>query len=135
MLQVHLKGSKIDQLRVGIYLYVGATGNDLCPIAAVVTYLAVRGMELSPLFRLPSGQPLTWAHFVDKVRSAMKAAVMDPSGYSGHCFRIGASITAAAKGVGDATIQILERWSSDSYKKYIRVSPNELAQISRTLAK
>lgn len=65
----------------------------------------------------------------------MKAAGMDPSGYSGHCFRIGASTTAAANGVGDATIQILGRWSSDSYKKYIRVSPNELAQISRTLAK
>ena len=132
MLQAHLKGLKIDQLRVGIYLYVGATGNDLCPIAAVVT---VRGMELGPLFCLPSGQPLIWAHFVDKVRSAMKAAGTNPSGYSGYCFRIGASTTAAANGVGDATIQILGRWSSDSYKKYIRVSPNELAQISRTLAK
>ena len=135
VLQVHLKGSKTDQLRAGVHLYVGATGNELCPIAAVVTYLAVRGMEPGPLFRLQSGQPLTRAHFVDKVRSAMKAAGMDPSGYSGHCFRIGASTTAAANGVGDATIQILGRWSSDSYKRYIRVPRDELAQLARTLAK
>ena len=79
-----------------MHLYVGATGNDLCPIAAVVTYLALTGMEAGPLFRLQSRQPITQAHFVDKVRSAMKAAGMDPSGYSGHCFRIGASTTAAA---------------------------------------
>ena len=39
-----------------MHLYVGATGNDLCPIAAVVTYLAVRGMEPGPLFCLQSGQ-------------------------------------------------------------------------------
>ena len=95
---------------------MGATGNELCPIAAVVAYLAARGMEPGPLFRLQSEQPLTRAHFVDKVRSAIKASGMDPSGYSGHRFRIGASTTTAANGVGDATIQILGRWSSDSYK-------------------
>ena len=65
----------------------------------------------------------------------MKAAGMDPSGYSGHCFRISASTTAAANGVGDATIQTLGRWSSDSYKRYIRVPRDELAQLSRALAK
>ena len=86
-----------------------ATGSDLCPIAVVVGYLAVRGMEPAPIFRLQLGQPLTWAHFVDKARPAMKAAGMDPSGYSGHCFRIGARTTAAANSVGDATIQILDR--------------------------
>ena len=134
MLQIHLKGSKPDQLRAGIHLYVGATGNDLCPIAAMVTYLAVRGMEPGPLFCLQSGQPLSRAHFVDKVRSAMRAAGMDPSGYSGHCFRIGASTTATANGVGDATIQTLGRWSSDCYKRYIRVPCEELAQLFRTLA-
>lgn len=31
-----------------MHLYVGATGNDLCLIVAVVTYLAVRGMEPGP---------------------------------------------------------------------------------------
>ena len=90
-------------------------------------------MEPGPLFRLQSGQPLTQAHLVDKVRSAMKAAGMDPSGYSGHCFRISASTTAAANGVGDATVQILGRWSSDSYKRYIRVPRDELAQLSQDL--
>ena len=113
---MHLKGSNTDQLRAGMHLYMGATGSDLCPIAEVVTYLAVRDMEPGPLFCHLSGQPITRAHFVSKVRSAMKAAGMDPSGYSGHCFRIGASTTAEANSVGDATIQILGRWSSDNYK-------------------
>ena len=52
-----LKQSKNDTFRRGIYLYVGRTGSDLCPVAAILAYLAVRerdGTE-GPLFIYKDG--------------------------------------------------------------------------------
>ena len=45
---VRIKASKTDQMRQGVTLVVGGTGNDLCPIAAM---LLIRGREEGPLFR------------------------------------------------------------------------------------
>ena len=50
----HLKTSKTDQERKGadIYMYVGKTGDILCPVAALLAYSAVRGALPGPLFQL-----------------------------------------------------------------------------------
>ncbi len=50
----------------------------------------------------------------------LSLAGVDAARYTGHSFRIGAATTAAANGVNDATIQILGRWKSDCYTRYIR---------------
>ena len=50
MLRVHLKRSKYDQFGRGVDVFVGRTGNVLCPVAAVLAYLAVRGSSPGPLF-------------------------------------------------------------------------------------
>ena len=34
--RIHLKRSKTDQLGKGADIYLGSTGNDLCPIAALL---------------------------------------------------------------------------------------------------
>ena len=59
VVRAHIKASKTDPFRQGVYVYLGATGNDLCPVTAVSVYLAVRGREPSPLFRFASGTALT----------------------------------------------------------------------------
>ena len=41
LMKVQLKASKTDPCRKGINIYVGSTGNNLCPIAAILAYLAV----------------------------------------------------------------------------------------------
>ena len=43
ILRVHLKASKTDPFRLGVDVFVGRTGNDLCPITAMVRYLSMRG--------------------------------------------------------------------------------------------
>ena len=129
---VRIKGSKTDQTRQGITLCIGRTYNDLCPVAAVLAYLARRKVDQRPLFKLDSGQPLTRPKLVDLVKLSIKQAGIDPSHYSGHSFRIGAATTAAANGIGDAVIQMLGRWSSDSYTRYIRIPRNHLAHLSKT---
>ena len=37
IMQVQIKASKTDPFRKGVSIYVGRTGNDLCPIAAMLT--------------------------------------------------------------------------------------------------
>ena len=134
-MQVRLKGSKTDQTRRGVNLYVGRTLNkDLCPVAAMLSYLAIRGFNQGPLFKLQNGSPLTRQKLVDLLRTTLTAAGINPSHYSGHSFRIGAATTAAATGIGDSTIQTLGRWSSDAFTRYIRIPQQQLAQLSATLA-
>ena len=37
---IRLRRSKTDQ---GVHIYLGSTGDDLCPVAALLAYIAVRG--------------------------------------------------------------------------------------------
>ena len=55
VVQVRIKESMTDPFRKGVMVYLGFTDNELCPIAAVTAYLAVRGREPGPFFRLKGG--------------------------------------------------------------------------------
>ena len=135
MLEIKIKGSKTDQTRRGVSLFVGRTHNCLCPVTAILAYLAVRGTSPGPLFLLKDGTTLTRQKLVKMVQSTLQLAGIDPSGYSGHSFRIGAATTAAAKGIDADTIRTLGRWSSDTYQRYIQIPRQELAIISQQIAK
>ena len=52
-----------------------------------------------------------WAH---RLKSALTAAGIYATHYSGHLFQIGAATTAAANGVSNVTIQTLGWWASDA---------------------
>ena len=47
-LAVTIKRSKTDQLAQGVTLSIGATGTDLCPVAAMLGYLIQRGESWRP---------------------------------------------------------------------------------------
>ena len=128
-----LKASKTDQARVGTTVIIERTRDDLCPVAAVFQYLALRGVDNGPLFNLEAGQPLTQQIFVELLKVVLVAASIDPSHFSGHCFRIGAS-TTVTHGLSDVTIQRMGRWKSDSYHRYVRPSNKELAQVAGKLS-
>ena len=51
-----IKQSKTDQLRNG---HKVRRCDDLCPVAALLTYVAVRGDRAGPLFLLEDGRFLT----------------------------------------------------------------------------
>ena len=71
----------------------------MCPVAAVLSYLMVRGTALGPLFVYQDGQKLTHQRFSEAVRGALASAEIDHSKYFTHSFHIGAATTAAAKGL------------------------------------
>ncbi len=133
--RVHLKRSKCDQLREGVDVFLGRTANELCPVTAVLTYMAQRGGQAGAFFRFRDGSPLTKARFVMRVRQALTAAGVNCTLYSGHSFRIGAATAASLAGIQDSTIQALGRWSSTAFLAYIRPPRDQLAGNSYPLAR
>jgi hypothetical protein len=134
MLKVRIKASKTDPFRIGVDIFVGKTGNVLCPVSAVLAYMALRGPGPGPLFQFRDGRPLTRTRLVQKVKEAISAAGINCAPYSGHSFRSGAATTAAKQGISDATIKTLGRWQSNAYQLYIKTPRQQLAAISQRLA-
>ena len=112
LVQFNLNSSKTDSFRKGVQVVIGYTGDDLCPVTAILAYLAARGGSEGPLFRTGDKQPLTRHQFVNEVKTALKSIGLDPSKYAGHSFRAGAA-TAAAR-LEDCTIKTLGRWESSA---------------------
>ncbi len=134
LMRVTIKQSKTDPLRQGVDLYVGRTGTDLCPVAAVLSYLERRGKVPGPLFVFQDGRYLTRARFVERVREGLKKANVNEKDYCGHSFRIGAATTAASRGIEDSIIKTLGRWESVAYLRYVQIAREQLtAYTSRLL--
>ena len=119
----------------GINVFIGHTEDDLCPVVAVLNYIAQSDDQPGLFVRFSDHTPLTKAHFVTKVQEALTSAGVDCSSYSRHSFRIGAATTAARAGVADSVIQTLGRWTSAAFLGYIRTPQEELARITRVLAR
>ena len=109
-------------------VFIGKTSDDICPVAAMVTYLARRGGEEGPLFRLNNGRALTRECFVGMLRDCLRKARVEQNKYAGHSFRIGAATTATQQGI--RMIKMLGRWKNEAYQAYIQTPREKLAAIS-----
>ena len=85
-LRIVLWQSKTDLFGAGVSLFVGATGDTLCPVAAVLSYLSVRPSRPGPLFTYQDGRPLSRANLVAAIRQALAAEGFDASRFNGHKF-------------------------------------------------
>jgi len=133
MAQIHLKTSKCDQFGQGADIVVGVTGSDICPVAALAQYLAGRGPQPGPFFLDSKGLTLTKPDFVRQFREILQTLGMPAHEYAGHSFRIGAATTAAIVGLEDSRIQMLGRWHSAAFLRYVRTSKTQLAATSAAL--
>ena len=131
---VTLRQSKTDVFGTGVTLYLGRTQDILCPVAAVLAYMAIRPPGAGPLFIHQDGTPLSRTQLVSKVRETLSNAGLQVGGFSGHSFCIGAASTAAQAGIPDSLIQTLGRWKSAAFLSYLRTSQQQLLSVSRTLA-
>ena len=134
-LRVFLKRSKTDQLMRGTEVFIGATGDDLCPVRATRHYVLRRGTSPGAFFRSAEGVALSKPRFVKLVRSALTRAGVPIDGYSGHSFRIGAATAASMAGVPDSVIQSLGRWASAAFLRYIRPPQEHLASYTSAIAR
>lgn len=104
--------------------------SGLCPVAAILAFLAARGQDDAPLFKKKEGTPLTRQMLVTMVKDTLAKAEIDCSRYNGHSFCIGAATTALVKCIPEATIQTLGRWKSKACKRYIRIPRDQLTAVS-----
>lgn len=135
MVKIRIKCSKTDPFRHGVDVHLGKTLQTLCPVTALLNYLAIRGNRPGLLFHFRDNSPLTKTKLTSNLRRLLNQVGIDSSLYAGHSFRIGAATAAAAKGVEDSLIQTLGRWKSSAYLSYVRLPPDHLAAISRIIAK
>ena len=135
MISLRLKQTKTDQARKGVKVVMGKTGDDVCPIMALLHYLSLRGATPGPLFQWQNGTPLTRVRFVAEVRLAFEKARLPAKDFVGHSFHIRAATTAAAVELEDSTIQTLGRWKSAAYLLYVKLDPRCLATVSQSLAR
>ena len=71
VVQVCIKQSKTDPFWKGVLVYVGRTGGEVCPVAAMTAYLTIRGWALGPFFLMPGNVPLSRDTLVKKVRESL----------------------------------------------------------------
>jgi integrase len=138
-LYLTLPASKTDPFRMGITITIAAASDAACPVKSL--------RHLFEKYPLPSYSPLftlscdPWAAIDSaftrtKVISRLRAILLElgvSGNYSGHSFRRGAATWARSIGIPDADLQLLGRWKSDAYKRYIEVHPEHVYHVSRRL--
>ena len=131
ILTVHIRASKTDPFRNGCYIRIGATGDKLCPVTWMREYLAIHPVPQGPLFVLSS------THFVTRrdIVTMLSRCLPEVGNINTHSFRIGGASAAATAGVPDSTIQLLGRWSSDAYRRYLRLSNITVIDLSRRISR
>ena len=117
LLLVTIKASKTDPFREGLQIRLTATNHHLCPVTAMVRFLAVRGQQQGPLFRFENGRFLTRSH----VTAILKVCFPGVVTISTHSFRRGGASALAASGVPQYVIQIMGRWRSDAFLRYVEL--------------
>ena len=128
-----IKESKTDHFHKGVRLCLGSTDSVICPVKAMLTYLAIRGKSLGSLFISKNNTILTRVQFKTLVSMTLRTASLNDSEYNTYSFRIGAATTAKAVGIVDAHIQLLGRWKSSAYQGNIRIPTPLLQNLSRQL--
>ena len=130
---MRIKQSKTDPFRQGADIYLGKTERAICPINRIIPYLAHRGGHYGPLFMFQDGRFLTRYLFSAAVDKLLGDVRIDTKLYSTRSFRIGAATSAMKANISEAHVQMLGRWRSEAYKRYIKTLPQELARFSKQL--
>ena len=117
---VNIKASKTDPFREGHKIRLVMLGSEFCPVTALKHYYKSLHHTAGPLFQHEDGTYLTRGELSSIIKKCFKEEV----NLNTHSFRIGGASAVAAAGIPYFVIQALGRWKSDSFKRYIRLSPD-----------
>ena len=116
----HFKHSKPGQT---FSIKVSAKPDNIyCPVQIINEYLAARRLSHGPLFCYMDGSPVTRSQFAKQLQSCLAVLKLPAANYKLHSFRIGAASWALLQGRPEAEIQVLGRWSSTAFKRYLRMA-------------
>ena len=133
IVHITIKQSKTDPFRQGVTLSLGRTSHEICPVWAIVPFLAAQGNKPGPLFILRNDKMLTRQMFGSALDRILIQLHLNKEHFNTHSFRIGAATSAKQAGMSDIHIKMLGRWKSDAYQRYVRMSPADLAGLSTKL--
>ena len=95
---------------------------EIYPEIFIQQYLDIRPPGGSTLFSLQDGSPMLRRTFDVSLKQLLGFCALDSNSFKGHSFRIGAATAAALRGESDAMIRAAGRWSSDAFRRYIRLA-------------
>ncbi|XP_052098932.1 uncharacterized protein LOC127733656 [Mytilus californianus] len=135
-----LKQSKTDPFRKGINIQLHKLGQLICPYTILLEYIQIRKEfspinQTDPLFITIDKKPLERQYFLTCIKKVLDICGFNSSHYNGHSFRIGAATSAGKAKIEDHLIKTLGRWSSDSYIRYIRVTPASIKTAQSRLGR
>lgn len=139
-LEFWCRSSKTDIFRRSVTIIVDAAGPsaEICPARAVGRYLAAtRGFHQSePLFRLQDGTYITRARVDSMIKKLAHRAGFDTRNtvWSTHSMRAGGATTLSFLGVPGHIIQLLGRWKSDCYVRYLSISADGRRDLMAEMA-
>ncbi|KIJ32984.1 hypothetical protein M422DRAFT_134180, partial [Sphaerobolus stellatus SS14] len=112
---------KADHFYAGNTVMIEALPNSpLDPLTHLRAYLMLRDSAfplLPTLWLTAQGSPPTYSWFVSRLQRTLGDSV------AGHSLRSGGATALALAGVTDNAIQAMGRWSSDTWRIYIRKHP------------
>ena len=77
VIRLNIIQSKMDPFLKGIQLFLGKTDHCVCPFTAILSYLALRGSKLGPLFIFYNSSPLTRHYFSTSLSAILSTAGVD----------------------------------------------------------
>lgn len=94
--------------------------NGLCPVSEILEYLKIRSKGFSILFCHKNGAPILRSQFSRVLSLAIDKTRYRAGHFRTHSFRIGRATDLAIAGYPSDAIMKLGRWSSNSFKLYVR---------------
>lgn len=143
-IRCHFSGTMVDTISIVLQNYKHSKGqsatvpiarqalSSICPVRALLRYLQMASPSTGPLFRHPTGRPVSASEFTQVLRSCVLACQLDPTHYTPHSLRIGGATYAFLGHMPVEHIQQLGRWKSSAFKRYLRphTSPLKLSEPS-----
>jgi hypothetical protein len=123
---IRLEKSKTDPFRAGVTIKV--TQRDA--VKAITAYLSARphlGNDDDPFFVTSAGTALSAVQLRSAITRLITLAGIDTTGTQGFSFRRGGATSLADAGTSDREIQVIGRWRSHVYARYVQVSDARIA--------
>ena len=92
------------------------------PASFLRHFQLARGNVHTSLFAYPDCSPMLRSEFNVSLKRLLGFCGYQTSAFKGHSFRIGAATAAALRGESDGQIRAADRWTTDAFKKYIRIA-------------
>lgn len=133
MIRVRTKQSKIDSIHQGVDIYLGRMDIDICPVKAILPYLAIRGSCPGPLFIQEDGRMLMRQNFSSIVKLILARLKLPEGDYNIHSFCIGTATAAIEAQIPVVLIKMLGHCCSDAYQIYMNTT-GETCQVIQEIS-